>query len=316
MKTKHRNSIKVSATEALAHHTMAQPSDDERSAFEATRRRREALTERDLLPINVDVHAAASIALGAIGRVQTFAAALAMLPGATEAYDDLARCAQAADYANALWLTSSNAPDGLQPLVAEAQQLRARAFAVLELGVAFGITNVSFTESLRGGTAYADLSADLFAAENELRTKWLQYERAFITAADLVAMRQVATKLNEVVSNKQFGSPERTRATLDRQRAFTVLARTYDQVRRGMAWIRWDEGDLDQLMPSLWTRPGGGRRGSTDLPATSTTEPVAAAAKPATSVTSAAPTVADAGQGAGATPVTPTDTGESGPFTS
>lgn len=44
-----------------------------------------------------------------------------------------------------------------------------------------------------------------------------------------------------------------------RARAFSLLAWTYDQVRRALTYVRWDEADADALAPSIYTGSRGGR---------------------------------------------------------
>ncbi|MFS8069892.1 MAG: hypothetical protein ACMG6S_26300, partial [Byssovorax sp.] len=47
-------------------------------------------------------------------------------------------------------------------------------------------------------------------------------------------------------------------------RAFTLFTNAYDQVRRGVMYLRWDEGDADSLAPSLYKGRGGPRGASAD----------------------------------------------------
>jgi hypothetical protein len=70
------------------------------------------------------------------------------------------------------------------------------------------------------------------------------------------------------------GVKERTPAaiaevSLTRQRAFTLLVRVYDHMRRGVSYLRWDEGDVDTIAPSLYAgRNTARRRSGTDIPTT------------------------------------------------
>jgi len=48
------------------------------------------------------------------------------------------------------------------------------------------------------------------------------------------------------------------RAAADaRNRVFTLLTRRYDQVRRAVVFLRWDEGDADRIVPSLYKKHRG-----------------------------------------------------------
>ena len=39
-----------------------------------------------------------------------------------------------------------------------------------------------------------------------------------------------------------------------RQRAFTLLVRSYDEIRRAVVFVRWAEADADAFAPSLYTK--------------------------------------------------------------
>ena len=111
-------------------------------------------------------------------------------------------------------------------------------------------------------------------ATTELSATWSHYESALFTKSELDRLLDVAAKLTSAVSARQNGTPERTKAALDRRRAFTLLVRAYDQVRRSLTWVRWRYDDADQLAPSLWSHGPGTRRNTTDLPtAPSVTSP-------------------------------------------
>ncbi|WP_200850180.1 hypothetical protein, partial [Klebsiella pneumoniae] len=37
-----------------------------------------------------------------------------------------------------------------------------------------------------------------------------------------------------------------------RRRAYSVFVQTYDEVRRAMTYVRWEEDDVDEIVPSLY----------------------------------------------------------------
>ena len=41
--------------------------------------------------------------------------------------------------------------------------------------------------------------------------------------------------------------------------SFTLFANSYDQLRRAVTYLRWEQGDADAILPSLWARSGAGR---------------------------------------------------------
>ena len=66
-------------------------------------------------------------------------------------------------------------------------------------------------------------------------------------------------------------------ATADmRQRAFSLFVNVYDQARRAVSHLRWNEGDVDDIAPSLYAgRNSGPRRknGDSETPAPVPTAP-------------------------------------------
>jgi hypothetical protein len=56
-----------------------------------------------------------------------------------------------------------------------------------------------------------------------------------------------------------------------RQRAFTLFATTYDEVRRAVSYLRWHDGDGDDIAPSLFACRGG--PGTATDPSTAPTLP-------------------------------------------
>ena len=42
-----------------------------------------------------------------------------------------------------------------------------------------------------------------------------------------------------------------------RDQAFTLMMRAYDEVRRAVTFLRWQQGDADTIAPSLYAGRGG-----------------------------------------------------------
>ncbi|HEX4334524.1 MAG TPA: hypothetical protein VH062_01350 [Polyangiaceae bacterium] len=45
-----------------------------------------------------------------------------------------------------------------------------------------------------------------------------------------------------------------------RTRAFTLFVNAYDQVRRAVSYLRWDDDDAGTVAPSLYVRRGNGKK--------------------------------------------------------
>jgi hypothetical protein len=71
------------------------------------------------------------------------------------------------------------------------------------------------------------------------------------------AERLVEQRLYAVGDRKNKREPIR-KAKLVRAQAFALLTETYSQVQRAVTFLRWDAGDAEKLVPSLYK--GRGRR--------------------------------------------------------
>lgn len=82
-----------------------------------------------------------------------------------------------------------------------------------------------------------------------------------LTEDELVALERDAKALLTALTERDHGvakSPARDR----RNRAITLLIKEHDELRRDMTWLRWHAGDVDELVPSIWS--GRGRKGKGD----------------------------------------------------
>jgi hypothetical protein len=61
-----------------------------------------------------------------------------------------------------------------------------------------------------------------------------------------------------------------------RQRNFTLFVKAYDEVRRAVSFLRWKEGDLDRIAPSLYSG-----RGNSNVRPKQEPQPVVPATPPA-----------------------------------
>ncbi|WP_437980893.1 hypothetical protein [Sorangium sp. So ce117] len=101
-------------------------------------------------------------------------------------------------------------------------------------------------------------------------------------------------------------SPGPTEAADRRARAFSLLVHAYDQTRRAVAYLRWDEEDADTIAPSLYKGRTGRATAHSDTVAAPGDEAPAAPAAPG-AATPAAPngTAAPAALNGTAAPAVP-----------
>ena len=254
--------------------------------FAATAADRDAPSPNDLIVVNLDPGAGALIAIASLPRIALFEAAIKDLaPSCAHAVGSVKRYARAAFHANYRFLHAATGEEFAR-LYGEVTRWRARGIAVLALAASFDIVDDSVVSKLREGQGYRDAVEDVGAAEDIIRAHWDKLEgKVPITADDLQTMRTLTVDFAAALAEREDRAAGISPSANDRQRAFTLLARAYDEIRRALTFIRWKEGDVDDIVPSLWVRPGGGRRYGSDIakPADpATTSPVASPAAPTT----------------------------------
>jgi hypothetical protein len=73
-----------------------------------------------------------------------------------------------------------------------------------------------------------------------------------VTSEELARAHEIALALPLAVTERALH--DRSKAKDDALRAFTLLLRTYDEVRAAVRYVRWKERDADAIAPSLYKR--------------------------------------------------------------
>jgi hypothetical protein len=69
------------------------------------------------------------------------------------------------------------------------------------------------------------------------------------------------------------GAPNPTDPAEQRVRAYTLFVKAYEETRRAVAYLRWHEGDLDDIMPSLFANRKSARKVKESDPDPPTNDP-------------------------------------------
>jgi hypothetical protein len=205
---------------------------------------------------------AVALALGIQDTLGKLREQAAKLPGFDMAdWDNLDDHARALAYVEARYDAATAPPADLPALHAEGialcQILTVDATAL----AGRGRIDPSRLAHFKGLTGYENVASDLISVATVLREVLKQNEnKTAVEPAELDRAEQLA-ELLLVGSGKKKVTP--SEAALLRQQAFTVFVDSYDQVRRAVIFLRWDEGDADELVPSLYakhTTSGRGKR--------------------------------------------------------
>jgi hypothetical protein len=222
-----------------------------------------AMDEKRLVPVNVNVTAATTLVIGALTAVRALRPEMVARLGETmaSAVDRLELVALAAAQASAVHMVESVDVD-LQPLAAQVAEMRAVLLADIRGLQARKLLPPTATGRLRGGSGFANLAFDVLQLGGALRSEWAAIEStSTCTMAELDLSEGLANQLLTTYAIRKNGDRPLSAELL--QRAFTLLHETYDEVRQMVSFLRWKQGDADQIAPS-WHRGRKRRRKAPD----------------------------------------------------
>jgi hypothetical protein len=214
--------------------------------------------------ITVDVRNAAVNTVARLPRLEELRDQIVALPGfEVEAFNRLKTYALGAAHAYFLHQMSAASPAEVAELAERAAERRSVRLADVRALVARGLIDGAPLEKLGGSSGHRSTAYDLILLRNLLVEAWPQITgQTLLTADDLEEDASLASQLLMAAGAKSVEPVEPTETALVRDQAFTLFVNKYDQVRRAVTYVRWDEGDADEYAPSLYAGRGPRRRES------------------------------------------------------
>jgi hypothetical protein len=213
-----------------------------------------------LVAINIDIPTGVSVVLGALPAIRPLrddiATELPKFPIAL--FDKLETYALAAWYAHLVALPGPAGNKQIKDLLEEAAPLRANLLADAEALARRGLLPVQTVAEIRAGHGHVDTANDLVALAALFSSSWSDIQGK--TAATQTEVQQAALlgpQLLAALGVRDQGRVAPREAAERRTRTFSLMVRAYDQTRRAVSYLRWDEGDADSLAPSLYKGRGG-----------------------------------------------------------
>lgn len=233
------------------------------AAFDSVRAEIAAVPADALASVNLEIPRAARRALVVADRLAPLMPELAKLHDLDlRAIERLRIYALALLHAQALVDLAEEEATPLSVLVAEATPLRASLIATVEMLAHFGLISIERVEGIRRTKAYADLAAHLLTLALVLREVWDEVKnRVCVSRADVDRAVALSAALSKALGIRE-ASPDPLAEPSDcrfvRAQAYTLFVRAYDECRRAVTYLRWHDGDVMQIVPSL--RPRRARR--------------------------------------------------------
>jgi len=253
-----------------------------RHSFEQHLPAMKALREEELLRPNIDVPSVIPRLLGALPALRSLRAEIARkLPEHDlTLLDNLETLTLALAHAHALTIGASGRPsEDLAALNADASELREGLLADARHLARHKLVDAGRLEEIRGLAGYKNVVFELMALAELLRQNWAAISgKTPLSLDQLDRAEHLAQKIIDQLAarEQQEGLAE---AALFRQRAFTLFFRAYNETKRAVSYLRWNEDDVEAYCPTLST----GRRGKhsePEAPGEAPAPPVVAPARP------------------------------------
>lgn len=249
-----------------------------RSALEQLRERLDQLSERDIVATpGLDATQAIAIAMGCLPRLARLRDAVVLELGERHAavLDELRLVVFAAAQAS-FELVRYDAQRDLGDACAEVVETHGVLLADADALVRRRLLDGASVDECRATVGYVTVVGSTIRLAQLFRKSWPAIAgRTVTTLDDLERAESKAQAFMTRVTERDSGKARQPADDL-RARAMTLLFRTYRQVRRVIAFVRYDEGDAEMIAPSLWSQ----RRGRQRAPKKSTSGPVPVLAGP------------------------------------
>ena len=233
-----------------------------RDAYERVLPELEALPEAAVLGINIDVPRAVTTALGALKNIagQREAIARALPEVDLGQVDKLETYALAAGHAHAAFMAASTVLP-MKELAAQAMRVRQLLCSDAVALANRGLIDGRRLSALKGAQGHRNLAFDLLALAALFRERWGEVgSKTALEVSELDAAEALADQLVSRLNARKLPAPLLAAAAEQRRRAFTLFVSAYDEVRRAISFLRWKQGDVESIAPSLYAgRSSGGR---------------------------------------------------------
>lgn len=260
-----------------------------REAFDRAMPEAKALDVNGLATINIDVTSAIATTVGKLPGIMALRDSAKALPGFdASTFDQLETYTLATGHAHTLYMGASSAPEAIVELNERGMELRNTLYAD---AVALATRNLISGDRIgefKANIGYKNLAFDLMALAQVLRGAWDKIAgKTAITTDDLDQAELIGDQLVSAVGSREEAPASLADVAIQRQRNFTLFLNAYDQVRRAVSFLRWNEGDVDRIAPSLYSGRGNSNARSKSDPQPDPTLP---APVPGGTTTAPAPT--------------------------
>jgi hypothetical protein len=215
----------------------------------------QAVAREGLVAITLDVGSVYTLATAALLRVRPYRQDMLSLPFLKrELVEKAEDYLLALGHAQALYIAATapvaSLPELFNKLIKSREILLADANALAKRG----LIPEDRLQEMRGPMGHSQTAFDVLGLCSLLRAHWPNIQgKTALLLSDVEQAETLSDSLLSAVGERKASDAEASGATLNRQKAYTLFMQAYEEVRRALAYLRYHEGDVDELAPSLYT---------------------------------------------------------------
>lgn len=241
------------------------------ACFKQVEAQARALPKELLIAVNLDIVKMVETVEGSYDELHSL---LPEIKQRCPSFDDqhvlqLPTMARALRHAHALYQYALKPQDNLAEVAREAETYRVALRADASTMVVRGWLDPKLLKNVKGRRGYANCASDLLILVNIYRDLWDGIEgRTSVTQRELKRAEELVTIMDRLRGVRAQAPAVVAQAADMRTRMFTLLMLSYNQVRRVVAFVRWDDKDADEFAPNLYAvcRSDKSRPGERDQP--------------------------------------------------
>lgn len=259
-----------------------------------------ALDPSALIPVSIEIPAGVALVLGSLPEIRRFRDQIAKEMSGFDLvrFDKLETYTLALNEAHAGYKVATEPSDALDQAVEQGERLRALLLAEANALELRGLLDGKKLREIVGGQGRRNLGSDLTLLYKAMDDSWPALEgKARVTRQELETAARIGQFIVRLVGVREEGTQTVAAAADTRARIYTLFVQAYEDARRAIHFLRWNDNDADEIAPSIHTTRAGGRRkgASTDVPGPGTAGGAAGAPPAGGPVGSGKPSVGSAG---------------------
>ncbi|MBL8741144.1 MAG: hypothetical protein JNK04_08625 [Myxococcales bacterium] len=213
-----------------------------------------ALDGGALRQVTVDIPTAAIIVRGALPALQRHRAAVvaAFREFDLGQYDKIELYTRALTQANGEYLATSRGVAEVPALTEALKEIRTTLLTDMRTAVRRKLIDRSHLDRLQGAKGAKNTATDVITLCALVRKQWSALAgRTAVDLREIDRAELLAEELQSALALAENADGALVAAGELRQRVYTLFFNAYDEARRAISFLRWREGDANEIAPSL-----------------------------------------------------------------